>query len=103
MADLKQLARLIFHETLAAIDIPAAMQRKLLLEGALLHCGNTAIDLRPFSKIRVVPIGKAAHAMLSGFRALLPQSVGFEAITPAPTPPAGPLPGFHVLSAAHPT
>ena len=29
MADLKQLARRIFRETLAAIDIPLTMQRNL--------------------------------------------------------------------------
>ena len=36
MADLKQLARRIFHETLAAIDIPETMQRKLRREGTVL-------------------------------------------------------------------
>jgi len=35
MPQLKQLARQIFHETLAAIDIPAAMQRKLRRKGTL--------------------------------------------------------------------
>jgi len=48
MADLKQLARLIFHETLAAIDIPAVMQRKVRVEGSLLYCGDVTIDLRTF-------------------------------------------------------
>ena len=102
MADLKQLARLIFHETLAAIDIPAAMQRKLLVEGSQLHCGDAAIDLQSFTKIRVVAIGKAAHAMLSGLRALLPQNTGFEGIASAPTPPADPLPGIQYFVAGHP-
>jgi len=58
MADLKDLARLIFHETLAAIDIPAVMQRKLRIEGLLLHCGDISVDLRAFSKIRVVASAK---------------------------------------------
>jgi len=80
MADLKQIARLIFHETLAAIDIPVTMQRKLPLEGSILHCGEIAVDLRSYSKIRAVAIGKAAHAMLAGLRALLPPNVGFEGI-----------------------
>src|SRR6266478_5991124 len=102
MADLKQLARLIFQETLAAIDIPAAMQRKLLLEGSLLRCGDTAIDLRPFSKIRVVAIGKAAQAMLSGLHALLPQNVGLDGITSFSTPPNGPLPGIQYFVGGHP-
>lgn len=102
MADLKHLARLIFHETLAAIDIPAAMLRKLPLEGSLLHCGGTAIDLRSFSKIRVVAIGKAALAMLDGLRALLPQDIGFEGIASAPTPPDRPLPAVQYFVGGHP-
>src|SRR5216684_7909285 len=40
MADLKQLARQIFLETLAAIDIPAAIERKLLREVSLLRCDD---------------------------------------------------------------
>jgi glycerate 2-kinase len=102
MADLKQLARLIFHETLAAIDIPAAMRRKLTVEGSLLHCGDTAIDLRPFSNIRTVAIGKAAHAMLDGLRALLPHDIGFEGVASAPTPPNLPLPGVQYFVGGHP-
>src|SRR5258708_14298047 len=102
MADLKQLARLNFHETLASIDISAAMERKLLLEGSLLHCGDPAIDLRSFSKILVVAIGKAAHAMLHGLRALLPQHLGFEGIVSAPTPPDRPLAAVQYFVGGHP-
>jgi hydroxypyruvate reductase len=102
MADLKQIARLIFHETLAAIDIPATMQRKLPLEGSILRCGDIAVDLRSYSKIRAVAIGKAAHAMLEGLRALLPQNVRFEGIASAPTPPSGPLPGVQYFVGGHP-
>src|ERR1700738_1617100 len=94
MADLKQLARLIFQETLAAIDIPAVMQRKLRVAGSLLHCGDIAVDLLAFSKIRVVAVGKAAHAMLSGLRTLLPPDVGFQGIASAPPPPDRPPPGI---------
>jgi glycerate 2-kinase len=103
MADLKQIARLIFHETLAAIDIPATMQRKLPLEGYLLRCGDIAVDLRSYSKIRAVAIGKAAHAMLDGLRAMLPQNVGFEGIASAPTPPTQALPGVQYFVGGHPT
>jgi glycerate 2-kinase len=102
MADLKQLARLIFHETLAAIDIPATMRRKLPVEGSLLHCGDTAIDLRSFSNIRTVAIGKAAHAMLGGLHALLPHDIGFEGVASAPAPPNLPLPGVRYFVGGHP-
>src|ERR1700758_3853807 len=101
MADLKQLARMIFHETLAAIDIPAVMQRKLSVEGALLRCGDATFDLREFSKIRVVAIGKAAHAMLSGLYALLPAQLKLEGVASAPTPPERPLPGIQYFVGGH--
>ena len=102
MADLKQLARLIFHETLAAIDIPAAIQRKLRLEGSVLNCSDTVIDLQSFSKIRTVAIGKASHAMLDGLRALLPPYLRLEGVASAPTPPNRPLPGVQYFVGGHP-
>ena len=109
MANLKQLARLIFHETLAAIDIPAVMERKLRVEGSTLRCGGStlhggdlAIDLQRFSKIRVVAIGKAAHAMLNGLRGILPPGTEFEGVASAPTPPERPLPGIRYFVGGHP-
>src|ERR1700719_4190541 len=102
MADLKHLARLIFHETLAAIDIPAVMQRKVRVEGSLLHCGDITVELRAFSKIRVVAIGKAAHAMLEGLRSTLPSDFKFEGVASAPTPAARPLPGIKYFVGGHP-
>src|ERR1700726_2834320 len=102
MADLKHLARLIFHETLAAIDIPAVMQRKVRVEGSLLHCGDITVELRAFSKIRVVAIGKAAHAMLEGLRSMLPSDFQFEGVASAPTPPARPQPGIRYFVGGHP-
>jgi len=59
MPPLKQLARQIFYETLAAIDIPATMQRKLQRKGAVLMFGETRIDLWNFEKLRVVAIGES--------------------------------------------
>jgi len=102
MADLKHLARLIFQETLAAIDIPAVMQRKARVAGAVLHCGEITLDLRAFSKIRVVAIGKAAHAMLEGLRSTLPVGVKFDGIVSAPTPPARAMPGIEYFAGGHP-
>src|SRR5260370_27129195 len=103
MADLKQLARLIFQETLAAIDISAVMERKLRVEGSMLHCGDIAVQLRDFSQIRVVAIGKAAHAMLGGLRALLPPEIEFRGIASAPAPPNHSVPGVQYFVGGHPT
>ena len=102
MADLKHLARLIFHETLAAIDIPAVMQRKVCVEGSLLHCGDVTVELGAFSKIRVVAIGKAAHAMLEGLWSTLPSDFKLDGVASAPTPPARPLPGIRYFVGGHP-
>src|SRR5947209_4419112 len=102
MADLKRIARMIFQETLAAIDIPAVMRRKVRVEGALLHCGEVVLQLHAFSRIRVVAIGKAAHAMLEGLRATLPPELNFEGVASAPTAPAQPLPGMKYFVGGHP-
>ncbi len=80
MSQLKQLARKIFHEALSAIDIPATMQRKLQRKGTVLMCGGTRIDLRDFEKLRVVAIGKAAHAMVDGLGQVLAPFVRFEGV-----------------------
>jgi hydroxypyruvate reductase len=102
MADLKQLARQIFHETLAAIDIPATMQRKLRREGTRLLCDGKIFDLRGFDKLRVVAIGKAAHAMVDGLALVLAPFLRFEGAVSAPAAPSKPLPGMKYFVGGHP-
>jgi glycerate 2-kinase len=102
MPQLKQLAQQIFHETLAAIDIPTTMQRKLQRKGTLLVCGETRIDLRDFEKLRVVAIGKAAHAMLEGLALVLAPFVRVEGVVSAPTAVRRPLAGMKYFVAGHP-
>jgi glycerate 2-kinase len=102
MAELKQLARQIFQETLAAIDIPATMQRKLRREGTRLLFDTTRVELRNFEKMRVVVIGKAAHAMVDGLARVLMPFVRFEGVVSAPTPPKKPVAGMKYFVAGHP-
>jgi glycerate 2-kinase len=102
MADLKQLAHRIFRETLAAIDIPLTMQRELTREGSLLRCGDAAFNLRHFEKIRVVAIGKAAHAMVDGLKASLPPDVFFKGVVSAPTTPTNAHPEMKYFTGGHP-
>jgi glycerate 2-kinase len=102
MPQLKQLARQIFHETLAAIDIPETMRRKLRRKGTLVVCGETRIDLRQFEKLRVVAIGKAAHAMVEGLALVLAPFVRMEGVVSAPTATRKPLAGMKYFVAAHP-
>src|SRR5258708_31639032 len=102
MPQLKQLARQVFHETLAAINIPATMQRKLRRKGTVLMCGDAKIDLRDFEKLRVVAIGKAAHAMVEGLALVLSPFVRLEGVVSAPTAPRKPVAGMKYFVAGHP-
>src|SRR5216117_4171302 len=102
MAQLKKLARQIFHETLAAIDALPILQRKLQRKGAVLMCGEMRIDLRNFEKLRVVAIGKAAHAMVEGLTQVLAPFVRMEGVVSAPTAARKPLAGMKYFMAGHP-
>ena len=102
MPQLKEQALQIFHETLAAIDIPATMQRKLQRKGTVLLCGGTKIDLRHFEKLRVVAIGKAAHAMVEGLRLVLAPFLRIEGVVSAPTAARRPLAGMKYFVSGHP-
>ncbi|MBV8515554.1 MAG: DUF4147 domain-containing protein [Acidobacteria bacterium] len=106
MAELRQLARLIFHETLAAIDIPAAMQRKLWRDGTVLHCGDELVaELSGFSRVCVIAIGKAAHAMVDGLAPVVEgfgAGVQFGGIVSAPTAPASVVEGLRHFVGGHP-
>ncbi|HUE42703.1 MAG TPA: DUF4147 domain-containing protein [Candidatus Sulfotelmatobacter sp.] len=111
MAELKQLARQIFHETLAAINIPAAMQRKLWRDGTVLHCGDElVVELGGFSRVCVVAIGKAAHAMVDGLAPVVAGFGGvgfggglkFGGIVSAPTAPEKAVDGLRYFVGGHP-
>ncbi|MGB2623375.1 MAG: DUF4147 domain-containing protein [Candidatus Acidiferrum sp.] len=103
MADLKQIARRIFHETISAIDIPEAMQRKLQLTGTVLRLEDADVDLHAFGKVCVIAIGKAAHGMVEGLANLLAGDFPFEGIVAAPTPPGRAVEGMKYFVGGHPT
>jgi len=67
-----------------------------------LHCDGAMFDLRNFEKLRVVAIGKAAHAMVDGLALVLTPFVRFEGVVSAPTPARRPLPGVKYFVAGHP-
>jgi glycerate 2-kinase len=103
MADLKQLARRIFLETLAAIDVAATMRRKLWRDGSLLRCGDEIVlDLRTFDRICVIAIGKAAHAMVDGLVPVIPSNLTFDGVVSAPTQPTRAFGGLRYFVGGHP-
>ena len=103
MAELKLLARRIFQETISAIDIPVAMHRKLWREGTKLCFEEATVDLRGFARVRVVAIGKAAHAMVEGLASLLTGEFAFSGVVTAPTPPLIAVEGMTYFVGGHPT
>ena len=104
MVSTKQLARQIFLHTLESIDIPAVMQRKLTLtrDGSRLVLPETSVDLAGASRILIIVIGKAAHAMVTGLVGLFPPGTKFSGIVAAPTKPIAPIPGLEYFVAGHP-
>jgi len=102
MADLNTLARHIFSQTLAAIDIPATLQRKLARSGTRIHCADAILDLAAFRQVRVVAFGKAAFAMASGLADLLAPDVRPLGILVTPAPALCVLDGFQMFVAGHP-
>jgi glycerate 2-kinase len=89
MAELKQIALRIFHETLAAIDIPETMRRKLQVRGNILSCGDANFELGAFDRVCVVALGKASRAMLDGLLSVLPSELAVEGILVTPADGAG--------------
>jgi hydroxypyruvate reductase len=102
MPELKKVALQIFHETLAAIDIAATMQRKLRREGSLLRWDEVCVDLAAFEKIFVVAIGKAAHAMVDGVVGVLGKGVALRGVVTAPVGPVETIAGLKYFAAGHP-
>ena len=102
MADLKHLARKIFQDTLAAIDVTATMQRKLARVGSRISIGDKHIDLAAYDRICAVAFGKGSVAMARGLREVLAPDFAAEGILVAPHDLLEEVPGFLPMGAGHP-
>jgi glycerate 2-kinase len=102
MPDLKQSALRIFHQTLAAIDIPLAMRRKLARAGSRIFVNGAPFDLAEFERICAVSIGKASLATARGLAELLSPDFHAEGIVVAPTAASALPEGFREIVAGHP-
>jgi glycerate 2-kinase len=98
----KQTAERIFRETLAAIDVSAAIERKLARMGSFIRAGTASIDLREFRTIVAIAYGKAADAMARGLAGVLGPEFAPEGILVAPTAPVAELPGWRTFTGEHP-
>ena len=100
---MKRAAERIFRETLAAIDIPAVMARKLARSGTQVRAGAAAVDLREFREIVAIAYGKAAFAMAVGLTEVLDLEFRPEGILVVPSAPSHELPGWRTFVGGHPT
>ena len=102
MTDLKAIARGIFRETLAAIDVADSVKSSLGRVGTICRVGEFEFDLCDFSRVRVLAIGKAAEVMASGLVAALPSDVSPTGMLVVPSKPLKNLPGLETIVAGHP-
>ena len=100
---MKKTAEHVFRHTLTAIDISAALGRKLDRRGSLISAGGSAeIDLRGFREIVAIAYGKAALAMARGLHEILTPEFPPDGILVVPAPPSSPLPGWKTFVGGHP-
>lgn len=92
----------MFHETLAAIDIPSIMQRKLARAGSRIFVNGAPVDLAAYTRISAVAIGKASIAMAEGLTHTLAPDFHAEGIVVSPSHAADVPNGFRAIAAGHP-
>ncbi len=102
MTDLKQSALQMFRETLAGIDIPLSMCRKLGRAGSQIFVNGSPYDLATFERICAVSMGKASAAMARGLADTLSPDFRLEGIVVAPTATSDMPQGFRLIVASHP-
>lgn len=101
---LKELAREIFLDTLAEVDVGRAFDAKLRRLGGALTFGAEYVDLDAFERIWVVSFGKAAWATLAGLtQALGPHFRPQRGVVVSNVPPQPAPPDFQAFHAGHPT
>ncbi|MGB7024766.1 MAG: DUF4147 domain-containing protein [Candidatus Acidiferrales bacterium] len=98
----KALARQIFSNTLAGIDIPATLAAKLGRRDGLIQAGDSEVDLREYREIVAIAMGKAAVALAEGITAVLAPEFHVTGILAGPTKLLRALHGWKSFVAGHP-
>jgi glycerate 2-kinase len=98
----KETALRVFRETLAAINIQAALERKLDCDGKRVHVEGNTINLADFSEFVAIAIGKAAFPMAEALTNVLPSECSLEGMLVAPAAPARTLPEWKTFIGGHP-
>lgn len=99
---MKEIARQIFTDSLAALDIRAALDRHLARTGSIVHAGKQTVDLRGYRKLLAICYGKASFAMAEAFSDILAPDFSCEGILVGPTKPIRDLTGWQTFVGGHP-
>ena len=98
----KQTACRIFRETLAAIDIAAAIERALARTGTRVRAGNSTVDLSGFREIVGIAFGKASFVMAEALSGVLAPEFALDGTLVLPAEPSRILPGWTAFVGGHP-
>jgi glycerate 2-kinase len=100
---MKKTAEHVFRHTLAAIDIPSALARRMDRRGSLISVGGSAdTNLSGFREIVAIALGKAALAMARGLHEILSPEFPPDGILVVPAAPSLSLPGWKTFVGGHP-
>ena len=97
----RSVARDIFLHALAESSIAKAFERHVEYGRGVLRIGEDLHDLGSYSRVRVVSLGKAAHAMAEALAAKV--GSGLEGIVACVADPPAQVPGFRYFRGGHPT
>ena len=98
---MRAVAREIFLHALAESSIEKAFERNVEYGRGVLRIGEDLHDLASYNRVRVVSIGKAAHAMAEALAAKV--GSGLEGIVACVADPPAQVPGFRYYRGGHPT
>jgi len=97
--DMRSLAREMFEHALSECSMEKAFERNVSCDRGVLRVGEDLYDLRAYSRVYVVAIGKAAHTMVEALTA----RVGpLEGVVVAPLEVEPFQPGFTYFHGGHP-
>lgn len=101
MSATRSTAREIFLHALAESSIEKAFERQVEYGRGMLRIGPDLYDLGNYNRVRVVSLGKAAHAMAEALTSKV--GPGLEGIVAAVADPPSQVPGFRYFRGGHPT
>ena len=98
----KETAQRIFRNTLAAINIPSALEKHLARDGSQIQSAGGVLDLSNYSQIVAIAYGKAAFAMAQGLNDILAPEFQPDGILVVPSKPRCEIPGWKTFIGGHP-